>query len=75
MNLRDLIKNYGGIACFGVLFYQIICFLIYCYLGVNTIKHKVDNLFELGKIIIRRLSNLDVHLDNGKDSHHDELII
>ena len=72
LNLRDLIKNYGGIVFFGVLFYQIVCFLIYCYLGINAIKHKVDNLFELGRKIVNRLSNLDVHLDVGKDINDDQ---
>ena len=72
LNLKDLIKNYGGILCFGVLFYQIICFLIYCYLGVNAIKNKVDHLFELGRAIVRRLSNLGVHLDVGKDINNNK---
>ena len=72
LNLRDLIKNYGGILCFSVLFYQIVCFLIYCYLGVNAIKNKVDNLFELGRSIVRRLSNVDAHLDVAKDINNDK---
>ena len=63
LDLRDLIKNYGAIVFFGVLFYQIVCFLIYCYLGVNAIKYKVDNLFELIKEAIRRLSEKNSHYD------------
>ena len=73
LNLRDLIKNYGGIVCFGVLIAQIVCFLIFCYLGVNSIQKKVNNLFQLGRTIINRLSKLGVHLEDDKDMHPDKL--
>ena len=63
LNLRDIIKNYGGMICIIVLIIQIVCFLIYCFVGINPIKEKVNNLFTLGKAIVRRLSMLGVHLN------------
>ena len=55
LNLRDIVRNYGGMICIVVLIYQIICFLIFCFYGIKSIKNKLDDLFLLGKKIIHRL--------------------
>ena len=72
LNLRDIIKNYGGMICIIVLIIQIVCFLIYCFVGINPIKEKVNNLFTLGKAIVRRLSMLGVHLNIGHEISYDK---
>ena len=58
LHLRDFIRNYGGMICIIVLIYQIICFLIFCFCGINPIKKKLKDLFLLGKKIVRRLSKI-----------------
>ena len=66
LNLRDIIKNYGGMICIFVLLIQIVCFLIFCFCGIKPIKEKLDDLFILGKVIIRRLSILPGgHIQEG----------
>ena len=70
LNLKEIIKNYGGMVCIIVLIIQIICFLLFCFLGIKPIQEKVKNLLKLGNEIIRRLSRVGIHLDIGKD--HDK---
>ena len=70
LNLKEIIKNYGGMVCIIVLIIQIICFLLFCFLGIKPIQEKVKNLLKLGNEIIRRLSKVGIHLDIGKD--HDK---
>ena len=72
LNLKDIIKNYGGMICIIVLIIQIICFLMYCFLGISPIKQKVNSLFALGKTIIKRLSMIGVHIDIGKEVNNDK---
>ena len=57
LNLRDIISNYGGMICIIVLIIQIVCFLIFCLYGIKPIEDKLDDLFILGKVILRRLTN------------------
>ena len=56
LNLKDIINNYGGMICILVLIIQIVCFLIFCFYGIKPIEDKLEDLFILGKAIIRRLS-------------------
>ena len=56
LNLKDIIRNYGGMTCILVLIIQIVCFLIFCLYGIKPIEDKLDDLFILGKAILRRLS-------------------
>ena len=72
LNLKDIIKNYGGMICIIVLIIQIVCFLMYCFQGINPIKQKVNNLFILGKAIVKRLSRLGLHIDIPKDFNNDK---
>ena len=58
LNLRDVIKNYGGMICIFVLVFQIICFLIFCFCGIKSIEDKLGELFVLGKKIIKRRSKI-----------------
>ena len=57
LNLKDIIKNYGGMICILVLIIQIICFLIFCFCGIKPIEEKLSDLFILGVEIIKRLTN------------------
>ena len=57
LNLKDIIRNYGGMICIIVLIIQIVCFLIFCLYGIKPIEDKLDDLFILGKVILRRLTN------------------
>ena len=70
LNLKDIIKNYGGMICILVLIIQIICFLLFCFLGIKPIQEKVKSLLKLGNEIIRRLSRVGIHIDIEKD--HDK---
>ena len=72
LNLKGIIKNYGGMICIIVLIIQIVCFLMYCFLGISPIKQKVNSLFTLGKTIIKRLSMIGVHIDIGKEVNNDK---
>ena len=57
LNLKDIITNFGGMICILVLLIQIVCFLLFCFLGIKTIELKVDDLIYLKKALLRRLSN------------------
>ena len=57
LNLRDIIRNYGGMICILVLIIQIICFLLFSFRGIKSIKKQINDLFSLGnEIIVRRQS-------------------
>ena len=56
LNLRDIIRNYGGMICIVVLIIHIICFSIFCFTGIKPIENKLEDLFILGKAITRRRS-------------------
>ena len=58
LNLKDIIRNYGGMICIIVLIIQIVCLLIFCLYGIKPIEGTLDDLFILGKVILRRLTNL-----------------
>ena len=58
LNLRDIIRNYGGMICILVLIIQIICFLLFCFIGIKPIEDKLEGLFILGTSILKRLSSL-----------------
>ena len=58
LNIRDIIRNYGGMICILVLIIQIVCFLIFCFCGIKPIEQKLDSLFILGNSILKRLSSL-----------------
>ena len=74
LNLKDIIKNYGGMVCILVLIIQIICFLIFCFVGIKPIKEKVKNLLKLGKEIISRLSKVGINLDIEKEDDKDKSV-
>ena len=57
LNLRDIIRNYGGMICIVVLIIHIICFLMFCFTGIKPLENKLEDLIILGKAITRRLSN------------------
>ena len=42
LNLKDIIRNYGGMICIFVLIIQIVCFLIFCFNGIKPIEDKLD---------------------------------
>ena len=66
LNIRDIIRNYGGMICIFVLIIQIVCFLIFCFCGIKPIEEKLDDLFQLGKAIVRRLSMIPgFHIDGN----------
>ena len=56
LNLRDIIRNYGGMICILVLILQIVCLLIFCFTGIKPLEDKLDDMFILGKVILRRLT-------------------
>ena len=58
LNLRDIIRNYGGMICILVLIIQIICFLLFCFIGIKPIEDKLEGLFILGTSILKRLSSM-----------------
>ena len=58
LNLRDIISNYGGMICIGVFFIQIICFLIFCFCGIKPIEEKLQDLFTLGEVILKRFKDV-----------------
>ena len=41
--------------CIIVLIIQIVCFLIFCFYGIKPIEDKLDDLFILGKVILKGL--------------------
>ena len=55
LNLKDIIRNYGGMICILVLIIQIVCFLMFCFKGIKPIEDKLDDLFILGKVILKGL--------------------
>ena len=67
LNLRDIIRNYGGMICILVLIIQIICFLIFCFSGIKPIEEKLENLFILGASILKSLMKM-VNLNTEKDN-------
>ena len=70
LNLRDIIVNYGGMICIIVLFIQIICFLLFCFLGIKFIKRQINDLFKLGDEIISRRQTLlkDINIETEKEN-------
>ena len=77
LNLKDLIKNYGGSICILVIIIQFICFLLFCFLGIKYIKKQLEDLFTLGNEIIRRKSLLtENHLtiENDSKNHFNNFI-
>ena len=73
-NLRDIIRNYGGMICIIVLIFQIICFLIFCFWGIKSIKEKLKDLFLLGKKIIRRISKISGFPSGVRDKRQNNQI-
>ena len=69
LNLRDIITNYGGMICIVVLIIQIICFLIFCFKGIKSIRKQIEDLFNLGNEIIRRKSELqDIKIEREESN-------
>ena len=73
LNLKDIIRNYGGMICIFVLIVQIICFLLFCFRGVKSLEDKLLDLFIAGKVMLRRLGimvpifgNNDLKLDDKR---------
>ena len=67
LNLRDIIRNYGGMVCILVLIIQIICFLIFCFSGIKPIEEKLENLFLIGAQILKnimKMASLNTEKDN-----------
>ena len=73
LNLRDVVANYGGMICILVLFIQIICFLIFCFKGIKSIRKQIDDLFNLGNEIIKKQSTIfkDVKLNIEKEEREE----
>ena len=66
LNLKDIIKNYGGMLCIVVLIIQLICFLIFCFCGIKPIETQLSDLFVLGRAIVKRLSLVTgIHLSGN----------
>jgi len=66
LNLKDIIKNYGGMLCIVVLIIQLICFLIFCFCGIKPIETQLSDLFVLGRAIVKRLSQVTgIHLSGN----------
>ena len=76
LNLRDIIANYGGMICILVLFIQIICFLIFCFKGIKSIRKQIDDLFNLGNEIIKKKSSIlkDVKINIEKEETNDKVL-
>ena len=77
LNLKDLIKNYGGSICILVIIIQFICFLLFCFLGIKYIKKQLEDLFTLGNEIIRRKSLLTENrltIENDSKDHFNNFI-
>ena len=72
LNLRDIIRNYGGIMCILVLIIQIICFLIFCFSGIKPIKEKIRLLLKSGKEILRQIAKHGVQIDMGPENDKDK---
>lgn len=74
LNLKDIIHNYGGMMCIIVLIIQIICFLLFCFLGLKSIKRQLNDLFILGTEIIRRQSVIkETRLNIEKETDNDSI--
>ena len=58
LNIRDIIRNYGGMICILVFIIQLVCFLIFCFCGIKPIEEKLDNLFIVGKSILTNLMRM-----------------
>ena len=74
LNLKDIITNYGGAICIIVLIIQIICFLLFCFLGIKYIRRQLEYLFYLGSQIIKRKSlikeaTLNIERENDTNSN------
>ena len=67
LNLRDIIRNYGGMICILVFIIQLVCFLIFCFSGIKPIEEKLENLFVLGASILKGLMKM-VALNTEKDN-------
>ena len=76
LNLRDVVANYGGMICILVLFIQIICFLIFCFKGIKSIRKQIDDLFNLGNEIIKKQSIIlkDVKLNIEREESNEKII-
>ena len=72
LNLRDIIKNYGGMMCILVLIIQIICFLIFCFSGIKPIKEKIKILLKAGKEILHLISRAGIHIGMGLENDKDK---
>ena len=68
LNLRDIVKNYGGMICIIVLIIQLICFLIFCFSGTKPIQNKLKDLFKLGAAIINRLIGRNIGVGRAKNN-------
>ena len=68
LNLKDIIRNYGGMICICVLLIQIICFLIFCFRGIKPLEDRMEDLFILGKVALRRLGVRISIFDNNDSS-------
>ena len=76
LNLRDIVANYGGMICILVLFIQIICFLIFCFKGIKSIRKQIDDLFNLGNEIIRKQSTIlkDVIINIEREESNEKIL-
>jgi hypothetical protein len=68
LNLRDIVKNYGGMICIIVLIIQLVCFLIFCFSGIKPIKNKLKDLFKAGAAIIKRLIGRNIKVKQPKNN-------
>ena len=73
LNLRDIIKNYGGIICIFVLIIQVVCFLIFCFCGIKPIEEKLSNLFLVGENILKGLLKLAGQDQNNLNTEQNQL--
>ena len=73
LNIRDIIRNYGGMICILVLIIQIVCLLIFCFYGIKPLEDKLDDLFIAGKVILRsmgvRVSIFGINDENDENQN------
>ena len=70
LNLRDIVKNYGGMICIIVLIIQLVCFIIFCFSGIKPIQNKLSDLFKAGAAIINKLIGRNIKFKPPKNNKY-----
>ena len=53
LNLKNIVKNFGGILCLLVFIIQVILYIHYCCQGTKPLQKKIDELFESEKFDLK----------------------